>query len=634
MPFVPDKPAKSRFVPDTPPVAEAAPVQPDSALKQTVMAPVGGAEMLGSGISGALARIPAGIAGLGTGAVNTVAGLVGAPQPLPDAADVVRKTQDALTYHPLSNSGQGGQEMLGKGVGYVADKADKGLGTVGQAVGGDTGENLARTVVPAVLDAATSVTPLAGGLGALGAAEKAAIVEGAAKPTGATPIEAGRSLGFKYRPSDVASRAPAEKVPGLNREGFTGSGDLQKNLNKSNTALATDHAGQEIGLPAGKTALRDADFATAQQPHLQVYKATGEAVGPSVAGSDQVKQELAAALRDQNPKTALSPKVASQVQRIYNALDTGNYSGPQMVKDMSWLRKQGKLVPGARDVASSIEGEVERILNGKGNPQQVQAFREARTGLAKVQNVQDATTGGQVDLQDLRRLNESKPGLLTGRLKIMADAAAAAPGSLRLPTGGVGSAVKATTIAGAGKEIAGKLAKKFIPGVDVGSESFQAKHFGRQATPTEQSYIPSVGKRPAPPSKAFALEAPGGSAGLPPRQGALELPPGREPAPKLDLVSPEGALGEAPSRQLGMQIAQGRPAAPRIDLAPPEGALGEAPSRQLGMEIAQGRPLDEQRLALRPTEGEIEPYQPSLLGHEGTPEGGSRKPKAKKRGKD
>jgi len=83
-----------------------------------------------------------------------------------------------------------------------------------------------------------------------------------------------------------------------------------------------------------------------------------------------------------------------------------------------------------------------------------------------------------------------------------------------------------------------------------------------------------------------------------------------------------------------MTLPEGPPAAPKLDLAPPEGSVGVNPV-QLGMQIAQGRPLEEQHLALKPTEGTIEPHQPSLLGHEGTPEGGSRsKPKAKKRGKE
>lgn len=456
------------------------------------------------------------------------------------------------------------------------------------------------------IGAAREIEGAIGRIGAAGAAKDAAAAAkaaGALAPVAAAnePIAAGRALGFKFRPSDVASRAPGAEIPGQIREGLTGSGELQKDLNKENTALATNHAAQELGLPANTTALREPQFDQAKAPHLATYAKTGEAIGPNIQGSPQVQSELAAALRDQNPRTALSPKVAAQVQRVQNGLSSGTYSGPQLVKDMSWLRKQGRLVPGAKDVAGSLEDEMERILNGAGNPQQLQAFRDARTGLAKIQNVQDATTGGQVDLQDLKRLNEAKPGLLTGRLKVMADAAAAAPGSMRLPTGGVGSSIKAPTIAGVIERYGGK-ALKMVPGVDVGNDRFQTRAFGAPATPADiAARVGAVGRRVAAPEPPFTLRPSPGATGVMPVQRGFDLPPGLGPRENLELQHAPGALGEAPSRQLGMEMAQGLGPRPNLDL----------------VQAVSG----------------LEPHQPSLLGAEGTPEGGARAAKVKARGK-
>lgn len=550
---------------------------------------VGAIEKAGQGVTGVAGQIAGGLGGLGAMATNA-AGLTHT-----EPADVVRNVQGAMTYQPRTSAAG----TIDKVMGAVQKPFDAAAAPIAKAV--DNAGPAVQSIAPA---AAQAVTDIAGLLVPGKMAAKAAetpIVEGAGKATGATPIEAGRSAGFKFAPSDVASRQPAAaqagEIPGIKREGFTGSSGIRKDLSQHNTATATKLTGDFLGKP-NATVLSTKDFETAKVPHFDTYKATGDMLGDKLTGSDDFQSNLSNAIRAQDPQSALKPKVSTQTSRILNAAQTGNLSGKQMIKDISWLRANG-----GNSVARMLEDEVETQLGAANTTtDQVGKFRDARTGLAQINNLQEATKGGQVDLQALARLDQKTKGkLLTGPLKIMADAAAAAPGSMRLPTGGVGPALKATTIAGGIKELAGGLAKKIIPGMDVTADSFQNK-FGREATPTEASYNADVNRRPAPPSQAFSLSAPPGAAGSPPRQ-------------------------------LGMEIAQGRPAAPPLDLEPSEGQVGVNPV-QLGMEVAQGRPMAEQRLALDRTPNSLEPHQPSLLGHPGTPEGGGRphSKKAKKRG--
>lgn len=641
MPFVPDKPA-SRFVPDAPPAAVATPPTAPAAPEPSLaMAPVGGLETLLHHITGALAPIPGMLAGSGA----AVGKLFGANV---DPNKVQADTEHALTYQPISDSGKAGLAKEGEigaaiapVVKPVTDVVNAGIDKTGAAA------PYVRAAGKGALTALQFAAPGAGKAAGEALLPEAA-VEGAAKPvvgTGADAVQTGRAAGFKYTPGGVASRDPAAALAGDLPSSGSVTAANRREINLHNQARATELAGEHLGVK-GATTLPTKAFEDAKVPHYGTYTDTGAALGSGLQGSPDLISTLEAHLADTSP-TQLKGAAVAQTNRILNAAKSGNLSGPQMVKDISWLRANG-----GRSVAGALESEMETQLAATpAGAQQLGKFRDARTSLAQINDLQRAAAkgGGQISLPHLVAIDAKNPNLLTGTPKLLAQSAAAAPQDFRLPSGVepgtsplskgvlqkiplIGTAAHAALH---GVEKAGSwAAKKLVPGkFDPTSDAFQNR-FGREATPTEASYFPGFGKRPAPPSKAFELEAPAGAAGGPPQQAGMSLPEGRPAAPRIELAPPEGELGEAPSRQLGMEIAQGRPAAPKIELAPPEGELGAAPSRQLGMEIAQGRPLDEQHLALKPTEGTIEPHQPSLLGHEGTPEGGSRKPKAKKHGKD
>lgn len=597
MPFVPDQPTKSRFVPDAPAATEA-PTPREGALNTIGSAisnsPItGGAELLGSAVTGALARPVAGIAGLGSSLINKAAQAGGHAPLLPDAADVIRNTEGALTYQPASASGKAGAETLGKGVSYVGDKVDKGLGSVGQALGGDTGENLARTLVPAVADAAASVTPLGAELSAGRSAARTAagVVEGGAKPvvgTGSDAVETGRAAGFKFTPGGVESRDPAAAVAGKVPQSFATEPTDRRAVNLHNQANTTSFLGENVVGKPGATALAPADFDKARVPHYGTYKETGAVLGDGLKGSSDLVANLEGQLADTSP-TQLKGAVLQQTNRILNAAKSGNLSGPQMVKDISWLRANG-----GRSVAGALESEMETQLAATpAGAQQLGKFRDARTALAQIKNLQDATKGGQVDASKLAAIDQKNPGLLTGPLKLVAQTAAASPQDFRLPSGVQpgSSPLSKPTWAGAVAGVGKKAAKIVAPGrFDVTSDAFQNR-FGRVATPTEASYIPGLGKRPAPPTQGFELQAPQGSAAVPPRQLGMEIAEGPAAAPKLDLAPPEGTVGITP-QQLGAEISGGGPRPPReeLPLTKPEGTSYEPLQRGLDLPEPPKRP--------------------------------------------
>ena len=609
MAFVPDtQPAtKSRFVPDSAaapaeaPAAATAPDEPSTAGKIARGAGdllvnqnplVGIIEKLGQGVTGLVSKIGSGYAGLAHAAGNAVGLTHG------DPADTVRAVQEAGTYQPRTNAA--------KIIDQAGAAVEKPFEVPGQAIDRavqNSNSPVVQAVAPAAAEAVTDIAGLAapGKVGARVAEGAAAptVVEGAAKPAvgaGKTAIETGRSAGFKYTPGGAESRMPAAALNGDVPQSFAVSAGDRREINLHNQARATELAGQTLG-KEGATELAPKDFQDAKAPHQQVYTDTGQMLGTGLTGSEDFVNGLRARLADDS-QTQLKGQVKTQTQRILNAAQSGNMSGPQMVKDISWLRQNG-----GRSVAKMLEQEIETQLGA--NSPQLEKFRDARTGLAQINNIQEVTKGGQVDANALARIDQQNPGLLTGNLKVIAQSAGAAPQDFRLPSGVQpgSSPVSKPTLLGAAKSLAGGMAKVVAPSrFDVTSDAFQ-RRFGREATPTEQTYMQDFGRKVGPASERFQLQQPPGSTGVVPRQGEIELPPGQPPRPV-------------------------------VDLAPPEGEIGEGPSRQIGMELAQGRPLDEQRLSLAPTEGSIEPHQPTLLGHPGTPEGGSKLPKAKKRGKD
>lgn len=644
---------------------------------------VGGAELLAHHITGALASLPAMVAGAGASVGKLAGGDV-------DPDKVYADTKNTFTYAPQSASGKAGiatENAAGQKVGEavkpvvqpVVDASNAAIDKTGAAapyvrdIVHGVGGGVANAAGLAPLVPAARVLDLA----ALPEAEQAAFrarpsvgpapvapaVEGAAKPvvgTGQAAIETGRAAGFKFTPGAVESRQPGGNVP----QPFSVTPEDRRAINLHNQARATELAGEHIGVPNAKT-LPNAAFEKAKVPHFGTYTETGQVLGSGLKGSDDLVSTLQGQLADVTPQGALKPAVATQTKRILAAAQSGNLSGPQMVKDISWLRANG-----GRSVASQLENEIESQLSkapaappavGPGEtpyipktpagPQQLEKFRDARQSLAQINDLQRAAAkgGGQISLPHLVAIDAKNPNLLTGTPKLLAQTAAAAPQDFRLPSGVQpgssplsGGVLGKIPLVGKGTEMllhAGEAtvkygAKKLVPSYfDPQSEAFQNR-FGREAGPAEAGYFKDLGKRPAPPSKPFEL-APSPGKAFDPRQGGLgPLPEGPGPREQLQLAPPEGTVYEP--HQIGMQVGQGPPAREVLGLSHPEGEVGVKPV-QLGLEVAQGRPIDQQRLGLESGPSGIEPHQPSLLGHEGTPEGGSRskpKPKAKKSGTD
>lgn len=166
--------------------------QPTAATKKPslAMAPVGGAEMLARGVTGAVASVPASVA-YGGAAIGRALGLN------MDPSTTMANVQEYLTYDPVSESGQAGDALVAQGLGKVVAPVARKLDQAASAVGdvSPTAETYMREA-PGALAAATGVlglSPLAAPAASALRAAPGALASGA-RSVAAGTAGAGRQI--------------------------------------------------------------------------------------------------------------------------------------------------------------------------------------------------------------------------------------------------------------------------------------------------------------------------------------------------------------------------------------------------------------------------------------------------------
>lgn len=127
-------------------------------LEQIATSPVGAAEMLGQAVTGGVASIPAGLAYGGAALAKAAGADV-------DPSAVQSKVQDYLTYHPMSESGHGGNVALGNLTRPVIEPIARKYGEATQAVSQRSpfaGELM--KAAPGAFKAASSLVPAYAGV--------------------------------------------------------------------------------------------------------------------------------------------------------------------------------------------------------------------------------------------------------------------------------------------------------------------------------------------------------------------------------------------------------------------------------------------------------------------------------------
>lgn len=483
---------------------------------------------------------------------NALSGLTSGVGSVADAVTLSDPGTHDFAYEPRTDAGKEIAALTaeeGAKVGEVYDKV--------------AGEGpLATTVkerVPQALAAAGTVA--GGGVAASripGRAPKAPV------KLGDDPVANMRAAGYKLRPSDVRSTDPSAKTPGIRREGLQDSANLRQDIGLHNQTVTTRLAADEIGAPR-KNKISPGDFEKLREPHFKTYEDVETAVNASAATPEFTNAVSAARARthfrptDKPTTTQVIAALRRQERKKARANDVAtNKDG---IAD--------------RDAADALEAQLEARLKATGNEKLFTAYQESRMALAKLNDVQSVTKGGQVDAVALRNLG--KRGVpLSGRLKLIAESAEHAENVMKPARrltgvdGGPSIDSKAGAIRAGAKAVARKL-----PGMDVRRRSFQNK-FGREANEAEQRDFGKYGKTPraekpkGPPQREMNLKE-----GPPPFDG-LEAPPG---APlgrsRPESVEFEQTGGVVPSRAQTLSGALGL----EPDAVPGAVELPPAPSR-------------------------------------------------------
>ncbi len=416
-----------------------------------------------------------------------------------EGPDYVQDMQSRFGYQPRGESAQDLVEGLGRAFDFTPIKDALGDTTLDA-----TGSPLAATGASMIPDLAATLFPAnklvpkaretAVSRGAVGGMDVGAPAPGGQlaperalppKPDLPDAVGAARAAGYELRPSDIQAAHPAAKVPGTTRERFADAPELKKDTTLKNQVQTTRNAGEEIGLKDA-TEISEQSLDAARKPHLDTYTATGDAVG-KFAASPEFAKELGGIWQ----REGLEPQTRVKIRKQVKAYENGEISGPDAIKTISALRRraakqmqsedvtQNDMGATNRAIADALENEIARRLEGGGDAKLVGQFRDARTALAKIHDVDTATIGGQVDAATLARLQD-RGVKLSGKLKLIADTAARYPNVLKhsRTTAARAGGEMADSRSGLIKDAAKSVIRK-IPGMDVGSKRFQDKNYGK-----------------------------------------------------------------------------------------------------------------------------------------------------------
>lgn len=375
----------------------------DSAVKQTLMAPVGAAEEFLKAGTSAMASVPAALAYAGAAVAKPFGADV-------DPATVQSKVHDYLTYQPHSNSGQAADTALRQT-----------YAPVGQAIA-DKGNELATNVGKVSPTAETFLRAAPGAA----AAASALVPAGAAVRAGVTASREATAAAAANTPEwkTAGYRSAADHPIAAGAAGESGT----EALTLHNQKIGNVRVGSDVGVPKGSAMSQDALEQGAEAPNA-VYNRTAASL-PTAPLSPKAGPMVQNA--DVSDLVTHSPDAQAILDAQKTRLLSGPLSGDQVVNNMRALRQEGYARLGTQDVEQQNLGKAQlRMADGleqhiddtlpKNGPVSLEQLQDARVALAKNHAVRGALHGGNVDLNALGRMQQATPNLLTGELATAAS---------------------------------------------------------------------------------------------------------------------------------------------------------------------------------------------------------------------
>lgn len=408
-----------------PPAARARPADDRSYLGRVVDAGIGLAEHGARGAVGALG----GASGLLESAGRTLLGQRHSPAQL-----INQRREQAGGLIPESRGGQEIADTASMALGMAPEPVQAGLETIGELAQTELGGQVLGALDLAGAGLAGQTARHLATAGARKAGDAAGAARLAEREADRAPIDTNdpiatfRGAGYKTTSSGIR---PHQKPPAgmAATESISGVSRMRGEFALENQRRSNQLAREEIGLP-GHTPISEAEIEHVRKPHLAVYEELRRIPGQfrKTAEMDQAIADVDA-LQQRNPFLRPEPKVQALRERLR---EVGGFTANDMLDAVNEYRRLARNVFKATDdavnedlgnaynhVADTLEEALGQVAQQSGDPRLLSRFRQARTSLAKINDVEYARVGNNVDVGRLAKRGERVP--LSGRLKLMAD---------------------------------------------------------------------------------------------------------------------------------------------------------------------------------------------------------------------
>lgn len=353
----------------------------------------------------------AGTMGAGGAAANTLARVPGVAAAAPNLLQAIR------TAGMSAGSATGPANMLLRtGGGAVTGGVSAGLVNPDDAAAGA----VLGGALPGAMKVAGAVGNKVGG-----------VIRGPAQSADMrAAIDAARGAGYVIPPTQ-ANPTLANRL----MEGMSGKITTAQNASAKNQAVTADLAATALGLPAG-TKLTPDVLKTVRQSAGQAYDAIGSTGTVTPSATYQQALDAIAAPFAKSAQAFPNAK-PSPVLDLVDSLRSPSFDAGAAVEKIKQLRTAADdafrtgntdVARASKTAAAALEDALDGHLSALGQPQLLQAFRDARQLIAKTYTVEKALnpTTGAVDARKLAaQLAKGKP--LTGELKQAAEFAARFP---------------------------------------------------------------------------------------------------------------------------------------------------------------------------------------------------------------
>lgn len=432
----------------------------------------GGASVLDAAV-GVGDALTSGLSHLTTGSIATPTADLIARVTGNDAGKAKQWVNDNLIYHPQTVGGQGIADLTQKGVQTTFAPVSAAVQKTDQFVGDQFGPGVQQGVRDAAAVASDVASLVPFGMAAKQGVDSWKAANAAERANAAVaraPDEVAREAGYRLAPTDVRNATGVAEQPNVASRGLESAsnrGAVVADYVRHNKGVSNDIAAQDIGLPA-KTPLTDANLAEARKPFGAAYNEVRQKVGPTFLDK-RFAEEIGSAGRTNG---SVRPLPGAAQKEIDDLLARGKMSGQEMLGTISDLRSKGWKASASDnvdtaavgdvqlDLAKALESQLDRASSAI-DPLLGDKYRAARKGFAKIETVERARVGLDVDAQALRRA-AAKTDAIDGGLAVIADTAEAFPKMLKRDVPEAASGVNGNSLSSMASNAVGTLGGRWL----------------------------------------------------------------------------------------------------------------------------------------------------------------------------